>query len=286
MQHLLLAVFEHRSDARAAMDELLAAGFERSDLRLSEGDPASDVNAELGGGGIGAFFKAIFGVDRSQAAQMYADAVTRGHVVLTLCSGDLAALERAADIVDNYGAVDIEEKQEEWRSSTLQRGGPGLQQQAAPGASQYALPTAGAATAQPATAVHDRGRRSKRGGARLYQQPEPIAAGRRAVDQHLTMQQPAAPEPGREEFEHLAADDDVYFRHHWIATYADQGEDYSLYAPAYRYGHHMGSSEHFRDRNWEQAETDLRQDWQATRPASAWDKVKAAVRHGWERIRS
>jgi hypothetical protein len=59
-----------------------------------------------------------------------------------------------------------------------------------------------------------------------------------------------------------------------------------LYAPAYRYGHQMGSSEHFRDRNWDEAETDLRQDWQATKPASAWDKVKAAIRHGWERIRS
>ena len=285
MQHLLLAVFEHRSDARAAMDELLASGFDASDLRLSEGDPVNALHAEPDNGGIGAFFKAIFGVDRSQAAQMYADAVTRGHVVLTLCGSDPEALARAADIVDDFGAIDIEARQEQWRGAAALRTGAGVRQDGAPGARQSAEPD------RPPAPAAEPVQRSRRGGARLYQQPEPLALQRRAIDHmfdpaDLPALQPQSPEPGPDSFEQLAPHHDAAFRHHWRTTYADSGEAFDDYAPAYRYGVRMRQSPNFRDLSWDDAETDLRQDWQATKPASTWDKVKAAIRHGWERITS
>ena len=45
MQHTLVAVFDNRSDAHNAMDELLASGFARDDVYVS----SSDLAAQAGG---------------------------------------------------------------------------------------------------------------------------------------------------------------------------------------------------------------------------------------------
>ena len=47
MQHTLVAVFDNRTDAQSAMDELLASGFSRQEVRLSEG---ADADADVLGG--------------------------------------------------------------------------------------------------------------------------------------------------------------------------------------------------------------------------------------------
>jgi hypothetical protein len=44
MQHTLIAVFDNRSDAQKAMDELLQCGFARDEVRLTE-----DTGASVGG---------------------------------------------------------------------------------------------------------------------------------------------------------------------------------------------------------------------------------------------
>lgn len=51
--------------------------------------------------------------------------------------------------------------------------------------------------------------------------------------------------------------------------------------PAVRYGY--GARRQYDGRQWDdQVETDLSRDWQGTGHPSAWERVKSAVRHGWE----
>lgn len=131
MQHTLIAVFDNRADAEHAMDELLASGFSRQDVKISKGDPtgitdsvtgrsASDSTADTGqqdegfGASIRHFFSDIFGTDNSDHTQRYSDAVSRGHHVLTLTTESEPEVERAADIVEAHGPVDIDEKHAEW----------------------------------------------------------------------------------------------------------------------------------------------------------------------------
>ncbi len=125
MQHTLVAVFDNRTDAQNAMNELLSSGFTRTDVRLSNADPTgetdsltgrSDLNIERshdGDTGITAsiknFFSDLFGSDNAEHVSRYEGAVTRGHHVLTLVATSLPEVERGADIVERYGPTDIDE---------------------------------------------------------------------------------------------------------------------------------------------------------------------------------
>jgi uncharacterized protein (TIGR02271 family) len=79
-------------------------------------------------------------------------------------------------------------------------------------------------------------------------------------------------------------DDDAYFRSHWNSNYSSSGDSYEDYAPAYRYGSTLAGSGRYKGRRWDDMESDVRSDWEAKNPGSAWGKVKNAVRHGWERM--
>jgi hypothetical protein len=133
MQHTLVAVFDNRTDAQSAMNELLSSGFTRTDVRLSTGDATDDLSAtgSLGSDSISAdraadldrsadgdtgitasiknFFSDLFGSDNAEHASRYEGAVSRGHHVLTLTADSLPEVERAADIVERYGPTDIDE---------------------------------------------------------------------------------------------------------------------------------------------------------------------------------
>jgi uncharacterized protein (TIGR02271 family) len=145
-------VFDNRADADRAQDELLASGFSRQDVRLSNSDPTGATDSVSGttttttgarsDEGIGAsikhFFSDIFGTDNSEHAQRYSTAVSRGHHVLTVSTDSEPEVERAADIVERHGPVDIDEKSAEWgggaaigqRESMRMSGAGGMQQSA------------------------------------------------------------------------------------------------------------------------------------------------------------
>ncbi len=127
MQHTLVAVFDNRTDAQNAMNELTSSGFSRDEVKLSNADPTgmtdsitgssstdTDTLADGTGASIGAsikhFFTDLFGADNSTHASKYEGAVTRGHHVLTVRADSLPEVERAADIVERYGPTDIDEQ--------------------------------------------------------------------------------------------------------------------------------------------------------------------------------
>jgi uncharacterized protein (TIGR02271 family) len=86
-----------------------------------------------------------------------------------------------------------------------------------------------------------------------------------------------------------ALDDDTYYRNDWQTNYASLGGTYDDYAPAYRYGNEMRRDARYQGRNWDDVESDLRSDWDTrygSSGSSTWERMKAAVRSGWDRITS
>jgi hypothetical protein len=81
--------------------------------------------------------------------------------------------------------------------------------------------------------------------------------------------------------------DDSYYRKHWTSNYASSGDSYNDYDPAYRYGSQMRSDSRYANRQWDDVESDLRSDWNTrygSSGGSTWEKMKAAVRHGWDKV--
>jgi len=82
--------------------------------------------------------------------------------------------------------------------------------------------------------------------------------------------------------------DDTYYRNHFDSNYGSAGGRYEDYAPAYGYGSTMAGNDQYRGRAWDDVEPSLRSDWETRNPGSTstWEKMKASVRHGWNKITS
>ena len=383
MQHTLVAVFDNSTDARNAMEELLASGFSRSDVRLSNSDASTDTASASASGNDGDqsfgtsvmnFFSDLFGSDSSDRSSMYSDAVSRGNCVLTVTTESEPEVERAADVVEAHGPIDIDEHHDtlmggnpDMRSAAMARGAEqGMQQhsqqslQSGSGASMGS----GAMSSQGTSAGSSRqfaegdsqaipvvreelkvGKREvQRGGVRIFSRvvEEPVDESLSLREEHVSVQrrpvdQPIDPDDiaafkdatiemresseeavveksarvveevtiGKEvtnreehvrdtlrhtevEVEKLSGtdNDDDYYRSHWNSNFAGSGKSYEDVAPAYQYGSTMRRSELYRGRPFEDAETDLRADWNQRNPGSTWESMKAAVRHGWDRLTS
>jgi uncharacterized protein (TIGR02271 family) len=377
MQHTLVAVFDNRPDADLAMNALLSSGFTRQEVRLSEaGLSGTPTGTSAAGGtaakpadesivtGIKHFFTDLFGKDDSENVQKYSAAVSRGHHVLTLTAVNEPEVERAAEIVERFGPIDIDEKAAQWSGGTLAgdaaRMGAATQQQSASMSQQstqgsmQGSPTQGsqqfAGTERTSIPVIQEemqiGKREvQRGGVRIFQHmvETPVSETVNLREEHVKVERHAVDQPastadlaafkdktielretaeeavvqktarvveevvvGKEVEQHqekitdtlrhteveieqisaLSAADDTYFRTHYNTTFASAGGRYEDYLPAYSYGWNMAGSDKYRGRAWDDVEPTLRTDWEARNPGSAWEKFKAAVRHGWEKVTS
>lgn len=286
MKHTLIAVFDNRADAQGAMDELLLSNISREDVRLSEETAAtgtsavSDATEEEGiGASIKHFFLDLFGSDTDVHGHKYATAVSKGHHVLTVTTTEID-VERAADIVERFGPVDIDEKVAEWGGyshpipESMRMGGAGGMQQSQGTSLQF----------------HDdrhlfaqQNLNEERPMGQTYQETmdsgEQLSVGRFAnVRRGVRLFSPLAEgESGM--------DDDTYYRSHWDSTYSATGKTYDEYAPAYSYGREVANM--YRGQPWNDVEMDVRKGWESrstTTGGSTWEQFKDAIRHGWNRL--
>ena len=121
----MTALFDDRGDAMKAIDELVSAGIPRAGITLMpENDIASssvttstsyDTDRDEKGffASLGDFF--LPDEDRST----YAEAMHRGSTMVTV-TVDQAQAERAEDILEEYGTVDLEERESAWRAEGWQ----------------------------------------------------------------------------------------------------------------------------------------------------------------------
>lgn len=393
MQHTLVAVFDNRTDAQSAMDELLANGFSRADVRLSEENTGAGAGATMTGtsatddssftSGIKHFFSDLFGTGHDEPVRKYSEAVTRGSHVLTVVTASAPEVERAADLIERFGPVDIDEKSSQWgsgamsseamRSSSAQQQSALLSQQSAtmPGSTSAGSTLQGSAmqgSSMQGSAMQGSQQRAEttdstaipiieeqlavgkrevqRGGVRVFQRlvetpvsetvnlrEEHVSVERRPVDQpassadlaafkeqtielretaeqavvqktarvveevvvgkEVTQRQEQIDDTVRRtevQVEQLGAagtdTDDSYYRTHFDSNYASAGGRYEDYSPAYSYGSSMAGTDQYRGRAWDDVEPTLRSDWETNHPGSTWEKMKAAVRHGWDKVTS
>ena len=124
MTHTVVGLFEDRAHAQAAMNELIAQGFVKEHIDISNrrfADADSDdnyvINDETAGSrstgeGIGDritnFFNSLFGDDQT-TAQNYADAASDADAILTVQVDSEERAETAREIFDRHDAMDVDE---------------------------------------------------------------------------------------------------------------------------------------------------------------------------------
>jgi len=122
MTHTVVGFFEGRSDAQAAMNDLIAEGFIKENIDISNrrfaGDATSDNYSETGttgngGEGIGDrianFFNSLFGDDETTASN-YTNAASDAEAILTVQADSDERARLAQEIMDRHDAIDVDER--------------------------------------------------------------------------------------------------------------------------------------------------------------------------------
>lgn len=132
----VVGIFDDASEAQEAVAALVQAGFDRNNIDLSAGRYTEGMTTETNanaafpdrhtntsgtrteeladaakdvGSGIGGFFSSLFGDDDKDTGGRYASVADQGSVI-TVHAQTEAEAERAADILDDKGAVNVDER--------------------------------------------------------------------------------------------------------------------------------------------------------------------------------
>jgi uncharacterized protein (TIGR02271 family) len=115
----ITAFFDDKAAADRAVERLIREGFPRDSVRLVSGREAggtagvsSSSYPQEGGSGFWESLKDLFLPDEDRS--LYAEGLRRGGYLVTVSATD-AQYERALDILDDDGTVDIDECAERWR---------------------------------------------------------------------------------------------------------------------------------------------------------------------------
>lgn len=74
---------------------------------------------------------------------------------------------------------------------------------------------------------------------------------------------------------------DELYRAHYDEHYADTGEPYEWYTPAYGFGYFLGTRERLGAEQWEELEPTARRMWEEQYDED-WDRYKGAVEYSWQ----
>lgn len=123
MASTLVGVFDDYADAERAQERLSSAGIGRDAMQITpERSSWGGGDATWGGraerpGGLRGFFASLFGSDTDDEAHgHYSEAVRRGSVVLTVTVQDDSEVERASEILESCGAIDVDRRIEHWQA--------------------------------------------------------------------------------------------------------------------------------------------------------------------------
>lgn len=118
----VVSVFERSNQAQSAVEHLLDNGFNKDQLEISSrGTKYSTEAIDRDDSSITGWFRSMFGNDDD--ARTYSEAAKTGCVV-TVHTSSVAEAQRAAEILDNYGAVDVDgttSRSQFYRSRIIER---------------------------------------------------------------------------------------------------------------------------------------------------------------------
>jgi len=207
---------------------------------------AGPLVTAITGAGVGAGLGGIVGALTEagipeEESHFYVEGLRRGSTIVMVHVKD-GREWKAEEILRGHGAIDIERRKEQWRSDSPDWAG---------------LPRYDTAPADRAAREHER---------------EP------AIASSATLERPPATSQIPPLSESAQWQDD--FHEHYRRHFGHSGLTYDEYRPAYEYGYHAASDPRFRKGDWDETETNIRQDW-STRGHGSWDDVKDAVHCGW-----
>lgn len=115
----VVGVYDEYSDAQAAVQALVADGFQRTNIQLSNDEDTTATTkataAKKDTGGISGFFRSLFGSEQNPYHDTYAESARRGSYVLTVQARDDDEADRASDIMNRFDPVDVEERASYWK---------------------------------------------------------------------------------------------------------------------------------------------------------------------------
>jgi hypothetical protein len=312
MRHTVIGLFDTYSQAENARDTLVQTGFASDTIEL-QANPVPSATAATDAvanasvlANIERFITSLFSKEpRPAEADRYADAVRRGAVLVCVSAASESHAELASKTLTRLGATDIGERLPGWDAGLddpdARREHSVLDELGMGGANQAParVPAAARPVDDPLRATSPAPTEPLIEDPLMPQPPlseaatlNTIAAGSApgfgAVFTPVDVA-PAArrPEPLEEQAipdEFLEYEED--FRTHYDEQYASDQARYEDYVPAYRYGATIARDLRYRDRPWDEVEPEARRHWETTSPGQTdtWERFKAAVRHGWDRV--
>jgi uncharacterized protein (TIGR02271 family) len=166
----VIGAFDDRRSAERAVEKLVKAGCDRGDVHIEPADggamqtgsaattpsDASRVDEDRGVmASIGHFFASLFGEDDDSRRHVnrYSEAVHRGNAVVVVDAANDEEAEHAATLLHEAGAIDVDERAEQWRSQGWDESEAGNRYLgSAPGNTQGFAPQGTAFDATPGTA--------------------------------------------------------------------------------------------------------------------------------------
>jgi uncharacterized protein (TIGR02271 family) len=129
MSTTLVGIFDDYTAAQQAVQQLSKAGIRQGDISIARNDGGKGYTTYGGanstdyttgtsiGGGIANFFDGIFGTDINDDERgVYSESVRRGSTIVVVNTDDNIT-ERAADLLNSAGAVDVDRRHAQYRSS-------------------------------------------------------------------------------------------------------------------------------------------------------------------------
>jgi len=114
----VIGAFDSDAQAQRAKDQLVAEGFDRSDVHVERDDGQQSPTTTQETHKSGGFFSWLFGDDDhyQQPRNTYSEAVRRGSSVVVVDVSNEQEAERAVSCLHSLGAVDVDERAQQWRS--------------------------------------------------------------------------------------------------------------------------------------------------------------------------
>ncbi|MDB5473623.1 MAG: hypothetical protein JWP99_926 [Devosia sp.] len=112
----LSAIFDNQREAQRAVDRLIDAGIPTSSVRLMPGNESDTPVTQRSEQHQGFFASLADFFMPDEDRYSYAEGLSRGGYLVVVSDLEQAHYERAVDILDDEGSIDLDEREQSWRS--------------------------------------------------------------------------------------------------------------------------------------------------------------------------
>lgn len=309
MTRTVVGLFDDRTDAQAAVEDLIQQGYPKESISMVASDAARAAAPDGGtrsdhataGAGYGAGAGAVLGGVAGFllgvgvfAIPGLGPLVAAGTIATTLAG--IAAGAAAGGLVGALVGMGVPQEEALYYAEGVRRGGTliavSVNDQTAGKAAdilrrhhavnvkeraeqwrQRGWP--GYDPNAPAYSVEDAARERAR-----YAAPQRVAAtAQQAVAERPVAQASAAPQAFRD-----YDDYEMHFRRDFETRLTNNGLSYDRHVPAYRYGYYLATDPGYRGKDWDAVEPGARAYWEERNPGT-WDQFRSAVRYAWDTVR-